>query len=88
MEKIKKLKAHIAKIIYIIFGITAIFILFKSGAVYVNISGLSITFGIDLDRKDAYMPLVLDKQIQVNKDAIRRTDLLIEDARRRGILVD
>ena len=88
MEKLNKFKLYFKKAVYLTLALTLTFILFKSGVVYIKLKEYSVTIGIDLERKAPFLPDGLNESIRDSEEAIREADLIIEDARARGILVD
>lgn len=79
----QKLKTIALKSLYVILAILLTSLLFISGVLYVNISDMSITFGIDLLQERTETP---EETILRTEKALRGADILLEDARQRGYL--
>lgn len=86
MVKINQLKLYLVKTIYWAVALSIVFILFKSGTIYVKFGSTSLKIGIDLERKAPYMSDDIDKSIRDSEEAILSAEPYIEDARRRGFL--
>ena len=83
---VAKLKAYFIKAVYLTLAFTIVFLLFKSGTIYVKLNKYSVKIGIDLERKAPYMSDDIDKSIRDSEEAILSAEPYIEDARRRGFL--
>ena len=81
---VAKLKAYSIKAVYFTLAFTVVFILFKSGTIYVKFGSTSLKIGIDLERKAPYMPEGIDDSIRDSEEAIREADLILKDAKSRG----
>lgn len=86
MVKLSQIKFYLVKLLYWSVALTIVFILFKSGTVYIRFGDTSVKIGIDLERKAPYMPEGIDESIRDSQEAIREADLILKDAESRGFL--